>query len=432
MTIQPRTLLLTALVVGMMTGLGYAQDEAPVTYYKDVLPIVQENCQGCHRTGGFNLSGLVAPMAFMTYEETRPWARAIASKVESREMPPWFASAPTGVFENERGLTDTEIDTILSWVAAGAPAGDESHAPPGRVFAEQLNDGWSHGKPDFVIQTEKPYVIEDDAYDINIEFVVPLTADVLPEDMWVRGWELKTGADGSGVHHMCAFVRPEDGAVVQGSSKSAVGLGGLLSCVAEGSASGILPDGYGLLLKQGTSLAFNMHFNKEPGPDTAFSSQAQVGFFVEERPVIHEVVTDTLGNNGFEIPPNHPNYRIGMARVLKKDTLLLNLWPHAHLRAKASRYMAYYPDGTEELLLDIPNYDQAWQVTYKYKEPKLLPKGTRIEVDFWYDSTAERGVRLGFNGARSVGFGPRTNDEMSLGFLSYTELEDEAPTTNDD
>ena len=106
----------------------------------------------------------------------------------------------------------------------------------------------------------------------------------------------------------------------------------------------------------------------------------------------HEVITDTLGNNGFEIPPNVSSYRIGMARTLKKDTMLLNLWPHAHLRAVASRYIAYYPDGREELLLDVPNYDQGWQVTYKYKEPKLLPKGTRIEVDFWYDNTEERGA----------------------------------------
>ena len=215
-----------------------------------------------------------------------------------------------------------------------------------------------------------------------------------------------------------------------GASKSAVALGGLLSCVAEGAESGMLPDGYGLLLKTGSTLIFNMHYNKEPGPGTSFESQAQVGFFVEDRPVAYEVVTDTLGNNGFEIPPNHSNYRVGMARTLKKDTLVLNLWPHAHLRAKAARYMAFYPDGTQELLLDVPHYDQAWQITYKYKEPKFLPKGTRLEVDFWYDSTGERGTRRGFLGERSTGFGPRTNDEMALGFISYAELDDASMTTN--
>ncbi len=408
---------------------GYAENEASATYYKDVLPIVQENCQSCHRSGGANLSGLVAPMPFMSYEETRPWARSIARKVESKEMPPWFASAPTGVFENERGLTDDEISTILAWVDAGAPAGDRSDAPPARLFAEESNDGWSHGKPDFVVKMDEPFLIDDDAYDINKSFFVTLDEDILPENVWVKGWELKTGAEGSGVHHMCAFVRAEDANVVEGASKS-LGLGGLLSCVAEGGESGMLPDGYGLQLETGSTMIFNMHFNKEPGAGSAFTTQAEVGFFLEERPVTHAVITDTLGNNGFEIPPNQENYRIGMARTLQKDTLLINLWPHAHLRARAARYMAFYPDGSEELLLDVPNYDQAWQVTYKYKEPKLLPKGTRLEVDFWYDSTTERGTRRGFNGELSTGFGPRTNDEMSLGFLSYAELEDDVSTTN--
>ena len=107
----------------------------------------------------------------------------------------------------------------------------------------------------------------------------------------------------------------------------------------------------------------------------------------------HQVINDTLSNRGFEIPPNHPNYRIGSSRVLDKDILVLTYWPHAHLRATAARYVAHYPDGTEELLLDVPHYDQSWQVTYKYKEPKLLPKGTRIDVDFWYDNSPERASR---------------------------------------
>ena len=424
------TVAVIAVVFGL-AGSASAANEAAVTYYKDVLPIVQDNYQTCHRPSGYNISGLVAPMAFMNYEDTRPWARSIARKVESLEMPPWFASAPKGVFENERGLTDAEIDTIVSWVDAGAPAGDRADAPPAPVWAEEMHDGWSHGRPDFVVRMEEPFVVPDDAFDINISFDVRIPETVLSNDVWVRGWELRTGAEGSGVHHMCAFARPEDGKVITGANKSAVALGGLLSCVAEGAESGMLPDGYGLLLKKGSVLNFNMHFNKEPGSGTSFTSQAEVGFFVEERPVVHEVITDTLGNNGFEIPPNHPNYRIGMARTIEKDILVLNYWPHAHLRAIAARYTAFYPDGSEELLLDVPRYDQSWQVTYKYREPKLLPKGTRIEASFWYDSTEERGVRRGFDADLSVGFGQRTNDEMALGFISYTELGNGSTTTND-
>jgi len=153
-------------------------------------------------------------------------------------------------------------------------------------------------------------------------------------------------------------------------------------------------------------------------------SQPEVGFFVEKRPVKYKVINDTLYNRGFEIPPNHKNYRIGSSRVLDMDILVLTYWPHAHLRATAARYTAFYPDGREELLLDVPNYDQGWQVTYKYKEPKLLPMGTRIDVDFWYDNTSERAARKGFRSDRFVGYGPRTEDEMSLGFIGYAEVED--------
>lgn len=425
-TLSRVMLVVTAIaVLGGMAPAAAGAEEA-LTYYKDVAPIIQNNCQTCHRSAGLNLSGLLAPMSFMSYEETRPWARAIASKVQSREMPPWFADEPKGVFENERGLTDTEISTIVDWVEAGAPAGDMADAPPAIVFAETTNDGWSHGKPDFVVKMVEPYVISDDAFDINVTFDVRIPEELVAEDTWIRGWELRTGAEGSGVHHMCAFVRPEDGRDLTGTDESAVALGGLLSCVAEGGESGMLQDGYGLLLAKGSVLNFNMHYNKEPGPGTSFTSQAEVGFFVEKRPVKYKYIADSLGNNGFEIPPNTSNYRIGMARTLKKDIRVLNYWPHAHLRAVAAKYVAFYPDGTEELLLDVPRYDQSWQVTYKYAEPKFLPKGTRIEAEFWYDNTEERGVRRGFNADLAPGFGARTVDEMSLGFISYVELESDS------
>ena len=157
MTSRPTGASIAAVLIGLASAVASASSggEATATYYKDVLPIIQENCQTCHRPGGRNLSGLVAPMSFMTYEETRPWARAIERKVEAREMPPWFASAPKGVFANERGLTDPEIRTIVEWVEAGAPSGDVADAPPARLFPDEAHDGWVHGRPDVVVRTMK-------------------------------------------------------------------------------------------------------------------------------------------------------------------------------------------------------------------------------------------------------------------------------------
>ena len=284
MSIQARAfVVLTVLAaLSVLAVPAHANNEADVTYYRDVLPIIQNNCQSCHRPDGQNLGGVIAPMSFMSYQETRPWARAIAQKVEAREMPPWFASAPTGVFSNERGLTDPEIATLLRWVEAGAPAGDAADAPPARQFVEGESGGWSLGTPDYVFALEEPYFIDDDIYDLNISFFRTLTEADLPDDVWVRGWEFKTGA-GTVAHHMCGFVR---GPVPDGPSaeeavaaEGAAGSGQLLTCIAEGAEAVMLPDGYGLRLEAGSTITYNMHYHKRPGPDTGVWTQPEIAFY---------------------------------------------------------------------------------------------------------------------------------------------------------
>ena len=437
MRIQARTLavVLTVGALSVAAAPSHANNEGDVTYYRDVLPIIQNNCQSCHQPEGQNLGGVIAPMSFMSYEETRPWARSIAHKVEAREMPPWYASAPKGVFSNERGLTDAEIDTLLTWVEAGAPAGDRADAPAPRQFVENTSGGWSLGEPDYVFKLDEPYFVEDDVYDLNISFFKTLTEADLPADVWVRGWEFKTNAGTVG-HHMCGFVRapaPDERPIEEvAADEGAAGAGQLLTCIAEGAEAVMLPDGYGLRLEAGSTLTYNMHYHKDPGEGTGIWTQPEIAFFVEDRPVQYKVVNDSIGNTGFEIPPGHPHYRIGMSRTLDQDIHVLTYWPHAHLRGSASRYTAFYPDGREELLLDVPHYDQGWQETYKYKEPKLLPEGTRIDISFWYDNSPERAARYDFRSSESPGHGPRTDDEMSLGFIGYAvELDEPANTTDD-
>ena len=437
MRIQARAFAVVVAVGALSLIAAPSQaNEGDVTYYRDVLPIIQDNCQSCHQPEGQNLGGVVAPMSFMNYQETRPWARAIAHKVEAREMPPWYAAAPQGVFSNERLLTDAEIETLLSWVEAGAPAGDRADAPEPRQFVENASGGWSLGTPDFVFKLDEPYFIEDDVYDLNISFFKTLTEADLPDDVWVRGWEFKTDAGKVG-HHMCGFVRgpaPGERPVEEAAAEEgAAGSGQLLTCIAEGAEAVMLPDGYGLRLEAGSTLTYNMHYHKDPGEGTGIWTQPEIAFFVEDRPVRYQVINDSIGNTGFEIPPGHPNYRIGTSRTLDKDIQVLTYWPHAHLRGTASRYTAIYPDGREELLLDVPEYDQGWQETYKYKEPKLLPEGTRIDVSFWYDNSPERAARYDFRSTDSPGHGPRTDDEMTLGFIGYAvELDEPANTTDDD
>lgn len=430
-------ILRTSVIVTVLGGClvlaapGLAAEEAGVTYYEHVLPILQENCQSCHRPAGLNITGLVAPMPLMTYQETRPWARSIARKVETREMPPWFASAPRGVFSNERHLSDAEIDTIVAWVDAGAPAGDMAAGPERRVFPEELNDGWTLGKPDFVVKMD-PYRVADDVYDLNISFRQPVTENEVPEDVWVQGWEFRAGSNGDRVHHFCSgviFPGEDAGPVTPGGDDEA-NIRSSLGCMAAGAESTMLPDGFGLLIPKGSTVTFGMHYNKEAGQGTSFENAPEIGFFVAATPPKHAIKYARIANEGFEIPPHHPNYHVGSAWTLEKDIALLTVWPHSHFRGKAARITATYQGGREELLLDVPRWDQGWQVTYKYREPKLLPKGTRIDVHWWFDNTAARAARYNLNPDRAVGDGPRTYDEMQRGFFTYAELEsDTVPPT---
>jgi hypothetical protein len=172
-----------------------------------------------------------------------------------------------------------------------------------------------------------------------------------------------------------------------------------------------------------------MHYYKQPGAGTGYWNQAEIGLYFAKGPIKHKVRTKAIGTFGFEIPPGKKNHRVGAAETLDKDTFILAYWPHAHLRATAARYVATYPDGRTELLLDVPRYDQTWQVTYKLREPKLLPKGTRIDVEMLFDNSAERGAKRRFNPNIGIQFGPRTQDEMMLGFLSYAERDTEITTS---
>ena len=424
MKLMPRAAFLVgAMLAGTTTG--YAAD--PVTFYEHVAPIFRANCVSCHRPAGQNIGSLVAPMSLITYEEARPWARSIAQKVKAREMPPWFADGPKGIFTNERGLTNKEIETILAWINAGSPAGDKSKAPPSMQFAEATSGGFTLGPPDLVVKMP-PFVLSDEAQDVQGIFTVQLTEEMLPKDVTLRAWEFRAGTYLAGrdtVHHMCGGVIEPDQAPAAADAgdggKGAASLG--LGCIAGGAEPQQLPDGFGRDLRKGSTILFNMHYYKQPGVGTGYTNQAEIGFYFAKGPVKHKVRTKAIGTFGFEIPPQKVNHRIGAAETLDKDTYVLAYWPHAHLRATAARYVATYPDGRKEVLLDVPRYDQTWQVTYKLREPKLLPKGTRIDVEMMFDNSADRGAKRHFNPNIGVKFGPRTQDEMMLGFLSFAEIE---------
>ncbi|MDX1382615.1 MAG: hypothetical protein R3190_03170 [Thermoanaerobaculia bacterium] len=418
-----RALAISCALVGVVvTPVTAATPDAGATYYRDVLPILQENCQTCHRPVADNIGGMVAPMSLMTYDEVRPWAKSIAKAVQSRDMPPWFATEHTrGQFFDERVLTEAQIETVVAWAKSGAAAGSPADAPEARSFLQDETSGWTEGEPDLIVSLPEPYFVADDIEDINIDFSTTLTAEQLPEDTWLRGMEFRVG--GPNVHHMCASAYPpgESPSIAAGTGKGFQRNG--LGCIALGADPTVLPEGFAQLLRAGSTIRFSMHYNKEAGPGTGFSDQSELAFYFAKGPVRHKAVYDAIGNTSFEIPPHQEKWRVGAAKTFEEDAYLLALWPHAHLRAVAARYELFYPDGETELLLDVPEYDQEWQTTYRYREPKLVPAGSRLEVTMWYQNTEERAAERGFNPERAIVFGPETYDEMMLGFLNWAPAE---------
>lgn len=387
-----RRVAVIAGVLALVAGGGFADSDRP-TFTKDVAPILQENCQVCHRPFGKNNGGMVAPMSLITYQEVRPWAKAIARQVSERTMPPWHASAEfNGVFANERTLTDEEIDTIVRWVEQGSRRGNPNDMP---APVEWPQSEWSIGEPDLVVGLREPYFVEDNVEDLYVDIPVKLTLEELPEARWIQATEIKAGSEV--VHHVIAFP---------------------LAGNAPGYSSRTYPEGYGSLLKPEQVVNFQMHYHKEAGPGTGVYDQTKIGVRFHTEPVHHAVASSAIGNRWFEIPPGHKDWTVGASRIFEEDTLVLNMMPHMHLRGKSAKYTAYYPDGSTEVLLDVPDYDFNWQTPYTYPEPKRIPAGTRIDVEMVFDNSVENPYNPDPNAA--VVFDGPTTAEMMLGWMSLT------------
>ena len=408
------------LVLGMLglASVAVAADTAEeVNFHEHVLPIFQQSCQTCHRPGGDNVAGMVAPMSLMTYEEARPWARSIARLVQNREMPPWDATDHTaGVFVNERTLTQDEIDTVVAWVGRGAPKGDPARGPAPREWED--TGGFLIGQPDLIVYMEEPYFVGDDVEDEQPNFFITLTEEMLPEPRWIQAIEYQPDAEF--VHHITgrALIPNEDGEV-DVLSENTFSLGS----IAAGEDPTIYPPGFGNLLRAGMVVRMNVHYHKEPGPGTEGFDRSAVAFKFHpvSADVKHKVTWNTIGAGAFEIPPGHGRWRVGSSRVFEKDAVLLSLHPHMHFRGESMKYTAYYPDGGTEVLLDVPEYDYSWQTNYIYRDPKVLPAGTRVEIEAVYDNSETKLDEYPFlDIGRSVDWGAQSTDEMMAPFLAWT------------
>jgi len=377
-------------------------DDLP-TYYADVALIMIENCVACHQPQGLNLGGMVAPMSFLTYEETRPWAPIIAHVVAEGIMPPWHAHpSHRGTFVGELYLDDSEKQTLITWAANGAPAGDPAEAPEaftalGAVAAAERGEWWI-GEPDLVLSFREPFVVPEEVIDMNVgvNLIVPESHS---EPRWIKSSELRAGSQH--VHHIC---------------------GEPFGCIAPGWDPYEYPEGFAMLLPPVRELRLGMHYNKPSGELIEDTSQGALIFYEDGEVIRHIVQRSVLSvGNDFVIPAGHPAYSLTREFPFEEDTYILSLTPHMHFRGSQAKYELEYPDGTRELLLYVPNYHFEWQRMYVFRDPPVAPAGSKLLWTPTWDNSAENPYNPDPN--RNVPYGEPTFDEMGNGWLDYTLVE---------
>jgi hypothetical protein len=428
---------------------------APVTFAKDVLPILQSNCQSCHRPGQ------VAPMSLLTYQDARPWAKAIKAAVTARKMPPWFADPNYGHFANDRSLKQGEIDTLVKWADTGAVPGDPKDAP---ATVQWANGGWSI-QPEIAMDLPPHEVPAKGVLEWElIAFPAPFKSDA-----WITSMEILPG-DASVVHHICfsfekhkpttvynryewvQVPRDETGNPTPGNEGFAELPGMTIATRDVGSTEVKLRKGHptlkqtldfcylpgapyddyrawnaGKLVPAGSDIIVSIHYTAN---GKAVVDRSKIGFTVAKTPPPRKFIVQGSGedapvtartpaseraafastyNPEFKIPPNDANYLAPpMDITFLKDVEIVSLRPHAHVRGKSARYTITYPDGREEVVLNVPHYDFNWQLGYGTS--LKLPKGTRMHFEFRYDNSVNNK------------YNPDPNRWVYQGFQSWEEM----------
>jgi hypothetical protein len=454
-----------AIAIVLSAGLTFISRSAAsvgktVTFNKDVAPILFKSCVECHRPGE------AAPFSVLSYKDARPWAKSIREQVVSRQMPPWHADPHVGSWANDRRLSQTEIDMIADWVDGGAQEGEAKDLPPAPQFVE----GWRIGKPDMVLTMPNEFTLDASGPDEYQNFEIPLN---FTEDRYALKAEARPG-NRKIVHHIIAFIVPpakgdqpklseeelaklraqaekemifykegflqrvkadvpvyDDGCQLPsgglGSRRDGSGREQVVTALA-GFAPGSSRDPWetdiGIKIPAGSKIRLEVHYSKVAGK--VEKDRSSVGVIFAKEPPKQLAVTRVIGNTYFKIPPGAERHRVTGCWTAQEDIHLHSLSPHMHYRGAAMEYKVFYPDGREEVLLNVPNYSFSWQTTYVPKQPIAIPKGTRFLVTGYFDNSVKN--KFNPDPTQWVRFGQPTYDEMMAGFINYTiDGQQEAP-----
>jgi len=366
-----------------------------VTYARHVSRILQQHCQECHRPGE------IGPMALLTAADARAWAQTIREVVVEERMPPWYAHAEPGRFSNERGLSSAEKNTLLAWVDQGCPEGDPGDLPPPREFPQ----GWRIGQPDAVFEMPAEYAVPERGVLPYIKFTVD---PGFTEDVWVQAAECQPG-NRAVVHHILVYIQAAGKPIYAEDGTAA-----MLAGWAPGDMPAIYPPGTAKRVPKGAKLVFEVHYTPNGLPQT---DRSRVGVTFAGKPPVHEVQCNILANMGLVVPARAARHEARFNFTFRDDARILSFMPHMHLRGTSAKYVATFPDGRQETLLAVPDYNFNWQSVYRFKEPLLAPKGTRITWIGTWDNSADNPRNP--DPERDVRWGLQTWDEMQNGWMEF-------------
>jgi len=406
------------------TGLRAQQSASPVTYTRNVAPIIPQKCQVCHQPES------IGPMSLLTYDDAKQNAQAIKNRVAKRLMPPWYIDKTVGVqhFKNDRSLTDAEIATISAWVDAGAPQGDPKDAPPAVAATTDSND-WQfakvYGKPDLVLKSP-PYTLAARTQD---KWFRPVSDTGLTEPRWVRAIEIRPATlDGRKiVHHVLTMLeQPEMGVTNLAESAHDMQMtAGLFMEWAVGKTGELFNPDAGKLMLPGSKIHWEIHMYAIGREIKDNQIELAVYFYPKDVVPPHRTVLkmfDVSRGSELDIPPNSTAMTQNFY-VLQAPARIENFQPHMHMRGKAMSMEAVYPDGKREVLSAVNNFQWRWHVNYIFADDvaPLLPKGTTLVFTAWHDNTAANPNNP--DPRQWVGWGDRTVDEMAHAWVDVTYLE---------
>lgn len=421
---------------------------AQPTFTKDVARIFQAKCESCHRPDS------IAPMSLVTYEETRPWARSIRERVASRQMPPWHLDKGVGIqhFANDRSLSDAEINTILTWVGAGAPKGDPKDMPPPVQWPSDAdwNFAKTFGPPDIVLKSPT-YTQKATAQDAWFK---PVVETGVTEPRWVRAIEIRpaTVKGRKVTHHALAHLqqreKPEESADTPAATPAAAAAPAVAAAPARRGGGGddeeagpglfmewavgkqgeIMRANSGKLLLPGSKIVFDIHYSAS---NEDVTDQVELAIYLYpkgQEPKYRQTLAlfsgITGGNRNLDIAPN--SIYVGTNfHVMRRAGRVENFQPHMHLRGKAMSMEAILPTGETRMISMVSNYSFNWHTNYVYADDSapLLPKGTILKITSWHDNTTANKMNPDPN--QWVGWGDRTVDEMAHAWVNITYMNDE-------